>query len=165
MGADPNRSRGKRGGEGTEMRLSHLDEEGRATMVDVSQKPRVKRVARAKGRIRLQPETMRLIREGAIGKGDVLAVARVAGILAAKRTPELIPLCHPVAIDQVTVEFHFAEGAVEIRSEAACTDRTGIEMEALTAVGVAALTIYDMCKAVDGEMKIEDVELVEKSKG
>jgi cyclic pyranopterin phosphate synthase len=144
--------------------LTHVDEEGRARMVDVSAKERVRRTARASGRIELAPETLRLIRENLIEKGDVLAVARVAGIAAAKRTAELIPLCHNIAIDHVGVEFRLRDGWVDIESRAVCTDKTGIEMEALTAVGVAALTIYDMCKAVDKGMRIGDIRLLEKTK-
>ena len=110
------------------------------------------------------PETLRLVRENLVEKGDVLAVARVAGIAAAKRTAELIPLCHNISIDQVSVDFRLGEGAIEIESRAVCTDKTGIEMEALTAVSVAALTIYDMCKAVDQGMSIGGVHLLEKTK-
>ena len=145
-------------------RLSHVDDQGRARMVDVSAKPRVRRTARAVGRIALAAETLRLLQENLIEKGDVLAVARVAGIAAAKRTAELVPLCHNIAIDQVSVDFRFEEGGIEIESRAVCTDKTGIEMEALTAVSVAALTIYDMCKAVDRGMRIEDIRLLEKTK-
>ncbi len=146
------------------MDLTHIDEAGKAAMVDVSGKPRVRRTAAAFGRIRLQPETVRRIRENLVQKGDVLAAARLAGIQAAKRTWELIPLCHALAIDQVQVDFSVLDDAVEIRARAVCTDRTGIEMEALTAVSVAALTIYDMCKAVDRTMQITDIRLLEKTK-
>jgi cyclic pyranopterin monophosphate synthase len=146
------------------VRLSHVDDQGKACMVDVSAKPRVRRTARAAGRVRLAPETVRLIRENLIEKGDVLAVARVAAIAAAKRTAELIPLCHNIAIDQVGVELRLEKDGVEIESRAVCTDKTGIEMEALTAVAVGALTIYDMCKAVDREMRIEEIRLLEKTK-
>jgi cyclic pyranopterin phosphate synthase len=145
-------------------RLSHVDDQGRARMVDVSGKGRVRRTARAAGTITMAPETLRLIRENLIEKGDVLAVARVAGISAAKRTAELIPLCHNIAIDQVGVEFRIGEDRVEIESRAVCTDKTGIEMEALTAVSVAALTIYDMCKAADKGMRIGEIRLLEKTK-
>ena len=144
--------------------LTHVDEEGRARMVDVSAKERVRRTARASGRIELAPETLRLIRENLIEKGDVLAVARVAGLAAAKRTAELIPLCHNIAIDHVSVELRLMEDGVAIESRAVCTDKTGIEMEALTAVAVAALTIYDMCKAVDRHMRIGEIRLLEKTK-
>jgi cyclic pyranopterin phosphate synthase len=146
------------------MELSHVDEAGRAVMVDVSSKPRVRRTARAAGRIELRPETLRLVRENLLEKGDVLAVARVAGIAAAKRTADLIPLCHNIRIDQVTVEFALAEEHIDIEARAVCTESTGIEMEALTAVSIAALTIYDMCKAVDKGMTITGVRLLEKTK-
>jgi cyclic pyranopterin phosphate synthase len=144
--------------------LSHVDEAGRARMVDVSAKPRVRRTATAAGRIRLAPQTVQRIRENLIQKGDVLAVARVAGITAAKRTAELIPLCHNIAIDQVEVDFSVQDHWIDIRCRAVCTDKTGIEMEALTGVAVAALTIYDMCKAVDQSMRIGEIRLVEKTK-
>jgi len=146
------------------MKLSHLDPDGAAKMVDVSGKPAVRRTARARGGIRLRPETIRLVREGLVKKGDVLAAARLAGIAAAKKTWDLIPLCHPIRIDAVDVDLRLSETGVEIESTAVCTDRTGIEMEALTAAAVAALTVYDMCKAVDGEMVIEKIELVHKTK-
>ena len=145
-------------------RLTHLDEQGNARMVDVSAKARVRRTARAEGRILLQPETIRQLREGLLRKGDAFAVARVAGIAAAKRTSELIPLCHNIRIDQVEVDLALQEDGVRIQASAVCTESTGIEMEALTAVSVAALTLYDMCKAVDREMKIVDIRLVEKTK-
>jgi cyclic pyranopterin phosphate synthase len=144
--------------------LSHLDENGQARMVDISSKARVRRTARATARILLQPETLRLLREGLLKKGDAFAVARVAGIAAAKRTADLIPLCHTIRIDQVTVDLSFEAGGVRIESTAVCTEATGIEMEALTAVSVAALTLYDMCKAVDHQMRIEDLRLLEKTK-
>ncbi|OHD73740.1 MAG: molybdenum cofactor biosynthesis protein C [Spirochaetes bacterium RBG_16_67_19] len=146
------------------MPLSHVDEEGRARQVDVSGKAEVPRRASAFARVRLAPETVRLIRDNQMRKGDVLAVAQIAGIAAAKRTSELIPLCHNIPIDQVEVRCTVTDGGVEIRSEAACTARTGIEMEALTAAAVAALTVYDMCKAVDKGMVIEEVRLLAKSK-
>jgi cyclic pyranopterin phosphate synthase len=145
--------------------LSHVDEEGRARQVDVSGKPEVLRRAAAFARVRLAPETARLIRENQLQKGDVLAVAQIAGIAAAKRTAELIPLCHNIPIDRVQVRCTVLADAVEIRAEAVCTARTGIEMEALTAAAVAALTVYDMCKAVDKNMVIEEVRLLEKTKG
>jgi cyclic pyranopterin monophosphate synthase len=144
--------------------LSHLDERGNAIMVDVSAKPRVARTARARGTVLMQPKTLALLRENLLKKGDALAVARVAGIAAAKRTAELIPLCHNIRIDQVLVDFALEEDGVQIEARAACTESTGIEMEALTAVSVAALTLYDMCKAVDKGMRITDVYLVEKTK-
>ena len=146
------------------MSLSHLDEQGRAHMVDVSSKERVRRTARAAGKIFMQGETLRLLREGLLKKGDAFAVARVAGIAAAKRTAELIPLCHNIRIDQVSVDLALREDGVSIEATAVCTESTGIEMEALTAVAVAALTLYDMCKAVDKGMRIGDIHLVEKTK-
>jgi cyclic pyranopterin phosphate synthase len=146
------------------MELSHLDEGGKAVMVDVSGKPRVRRSAKASGRVLMAPNTLRLIRENLLKKGDALAVARVAGISAAKRTAELVPLCHNIRIDQVSVDFALREDCVEIEASAVCTESTGIEMEALTAVSVAALTLYDMCKAADKKMRITDIRLVEKRK-
>jgi len=146
------------------MELSHLDEQGRARMVDVSSKERVRRTARAEGMVLMQPETLRLLREGLLKKGDAFAVARVAGIAAAKRTSELIPLCHNIRIDQVEVDLALRQNGVRIEATAVCTESTGIEMEALTAVSIAALTLYDMCKAVDRQMRIVDVHLVEKTK-
>ncbi len=147
------------------MGLSHLDDKGQAVMVDISSKERVARTARAAGRILMQTDTVRQLREGLLKKGDAFAVARVAGIAAAKRTAELIPLCHNIRIDQVSVELSLREDGVDIESRAVCTESTGIEMEALTAVAVAALTLYDMCKAVDKGMRITDIHLVEKTKG
>lgn len=144
--------------------LSHVDSEGRARMVDVSQKPRVRRTARARGRIDLGPETVALVRDNGLAKGDVLAVAKLAGIMAAKRTSDLIPLCHNIEIDQVDLSLVLDDRGVAIESLAICTDKTGIEMEALMAVSVAALTIYDMCKAVDKGMRIGEICLLEKTK-
>jgi cyclic pyranopterin monophosphate synthase len=146
------------------MKLSHVDEAGKARMVDVSAKPRVRRTARASGRIELAAATVKLIRENGIAKGDVLATARIAAITAAKRTADLIPLCHNIAIDAVTVDLNLVGNGVDISATAICTDKTGIEMEALTAVSVAALTIYDMCKAVDKRMVISTIRLDEKTK-
>ncbi|MGA2640988.1 MAG: cyclic pyranopterin monophosphate synthase MoaC [Spirochaetia bacterium] len=146
------------------MDLSHLDDQGRAYMVDVSSKDRVRRTARASATIRMKEGTLRLLREGLLKKGDAFAVARVAGIAAAKRTAELIPLCHNIRIDQVSVDLALREDGVSIEANAVCTESTGIEMEALMAVAVAALTLYDMCKAVDRNMKIVDIHLVEKTK-
>ena len=146
------------------MDLSHLDAEGRATMVDVSLKPRVRRTARAAGSILMLPDTVRRIRDKLLEKGDALAVARVAGIVAAKRTADLVPLCHNIRIDQVTVDFRLGEDRVDIEASAVCTESTGIEMEVLTAVSVAALALYDMCKAVDRGMRITDIRLLEKTK-
>ena len=149
------------------MGLTHLDAEGRAQMVDVTTKSPTVRVAAAAGEVHMRPETLALIQAGGLPKGDVLAVARVAGIMAAKRTPDLIPLCHPLPLTKVAVEFSFdeARSAVLIRAEARCTGVTGVEMEALTAVSVAALTIYDMCKAVEKGMRIEHIRLLRKSGG
>jgi cyclic pyranopterin phosphate synthase len=144
--------------------FSHLDDLGKARMVDVSSKAPVRRTAQAAGRIFLTTETLRRIRENLIQKGDVLAAARIAGIAGAKRTAELIPLCHNIAVDWVDVQFELEQESIRITSTAVCTDKTGIEMEALTAVSVAALTIYDMCKAVDSSMSIGEIRLLEKSK-
>lgn len=151
-------------GSPSEERLSHLDESGRAKMVDVGNKAVVRRTASAEGRISLQPETVRLIRENLIKKGDVLTIAEIAGIQAAKQTHLLIPLCHPLPITSVDVKAQVDGGGVYVRAEAKCTGRTGIEMEALTAVQIALLTVYDMCKAVDKEMQIDGVHLIEKKK-
>ena len=147
--------------------LSHVDAHGDARMVDVTAKPDTERVATAKGRVVMAPETLALIRSGTAAKGDVLAVARVAGIMGAKRTSDLIPLCHPLMLTDVAVEFAFdeSEPAVDITATAKLIGKTGVEMEALTAVTIAALTIYDMCKAVDRRMRIEAVRLVRKSGG
>jgi cyclic pyranopterin phosphate synthase len=148
-------------------RLSHFDKEGKAAMVDVGAKPETERVAVARGRVTMQPETLALVKAGGMGKGDVLGVARLAGIMAAKRTSELIPLCHPLALSSVAVDLALDEAgsAVEIEAKVKLTGRTGVEMEALTAVSVAALTVYDMCKAVDRAMTISDIRLVHKSGG
>jgi len=145
--------------------LSHLDAAGAARMVDVSAKAETMREATAKGRVVMQPETLALIRDGAAAKGDVLAAARLAGIFAAKRTSDLIPLCHPLAISSVTVDLELAADAVEIAATVRVTGRTGVEMEALTAVSVAALTVYDMVKAVDRSMRIEAIRVLRKSGG
>ncbi len=148
-------------------RMSHFDESGQAHMVDVGAKPESRRVARARGRIRMQPATFALVVEGRAGKGDVLGVARVAAIQATKRTGELIPLCHPLALTRVAAEFETdAEGsAITLTVTVETVGRTGVEMEALTGVSVGLLTVYDMCKAVDRAMTIEDVRLLEKSGG
>ncbi len=148
-------------------KLTHFDERGAAHMVDVAGKPETHRVAVAGGYIRMRPETLQLVLSGTAKKGDVLGVARIAAIQAAKRTSELIPLCHPVPLTSVGVEFVIDEAGarVECRATAECTARTGVEMEALTAVQVALLTIYDMCKAVDRGMTIEGVRLLEKRGG
>ncbi|MEI6643318.1 MAG: cyclic pyranopterin monophosphate synthase MoaC [Novosphingobium sp.] len=145
--------------------LTHLDAQGRARMVDVGGKAETQRVAVALGRIRMNAATLAALRDGKTPKGDVLAVARIAGIMAAKRTAELIPLCHPLALDAVSVEFAFVDDGVEARATASLTGRTGVEMEALTAVSVALLTVYDMAKAIDKGMVIEGVRLIEKRGG
>jgi len=147
--------------------LTHFDEAGNARMVDVSDKAETSRVATAVGRIRMQPETLALIRDGSVAKGDVLQVARLAGIMAAKRTAELIPLCHPLALTAIDVDLgcNEADSAVDIAATVKLAGRTGVEMEALTAVSVAALTVYDMCKAVDRGMVIDAVQLHYKSGG
>ena len=149
------------------MKLSHVDERGRARMVDVGSKPDTERIAVAKGEIIMRPETLALIQEGGIPKGDVLAVAQVAGVMAAKRVAELIPMCHPLLLTHVQVDFAPDEerSLIEIAATVKTTGKTGVEMEALTAVSVAALTIYDMCKAVDRAMRITNVRLVRKSGG
>jgi cyclic pyranopterin phosphate synthase len=148
-------------------RLSHLDTGGNARMVDVSDKPATQRLARAEAFVRMAPETLRLIEAGGHGKGDVLTVARIAGIQAAKRCAELIPLCHPLALTgiEVDIETDAANARLHIRTACRLTGTTGVEMEALTAASVAALTIYDMCKAVDRGMVIEGVRLLHKSGG
>nr|WP_255575041.1 cyclic pyranopterin monophosphate synthase MoaC [Caldovatus aquaticus] len=146
--------------------MTHFDAAGRAAMVDVSAKPATERVAVARGRVVMAPATLARIQEGAMGKGDVLGVARIAGIMAAKRTSELIPLCHPLMLARVAVDLTPAPpDAVEIEATVKVAGQTGVEMEALTAVTVAALTVYDMCKAVDRGMRIEAVRLVRKSGG
>jgi cyclic pyranopterin phosphate synthase len=144
--------------------LSHTDETGRARMVDVGPKTPQRRRARAKGMMVLRDETLRLIRDNQVKKGDVLTVAQIAGIQAAKRTGTLIPLCHPLTLDVVDVQLTVLDDGVLAESDVRCVGRTGVEMEALTAVSVALLTVYDMCKAVDKEMRIGDIILVEKVK-
>jgi cyclic pyranopterin phosphate synthase len=146
-------------------KLSHIDQAGQARMVDVSAKAETIREATAKGRVTMQATTLALITEGAAKKGDVLAVARLAGIMAAKRTSDLIPLCHPLPISAVTLDLALTESAVEIAATVRTTGRTGVEMEALTAVSIAALTVYDMLKAVDRGMTIEAIRVVAKSGG
>jgi cyclic pyranopterin phosphate synthase len=148
------------------MKLTHVDDEGKAMMVDISQKFATERVAIASGMVKMQPETLELIRSGEVKKGDVLAVARVAGIMAAKKTAEVIPLCHPLPLTSAQIDFEFVnENMVKITAEVKTTYNTGVEMEALTAVSVAALTIYDMCKAVDRAMVIGEIKLEKKSGG
>ena len=151
----------------TQAELSHLDAEGHARMVDVSAKDETHRVATARGRIVMQPETLAMIVEGTMPKGYVFAVARIAGIMAAKQTSSLIPLCHPLAITAVEVNLvpSASNSSVEIEATVRTTGQTGVEMEALTAVSVTALTVYDMCKAVERGMLIEDIRLVAKSGG
>ena len=146
--------------------FTHFDEQGRAAMVDVSAKAETERTAVARGRVVMDPATLARIQEGGVVKGDVLGVARLAGIMAAKRTAELIPLCHPLMLAKVTVDLTPAPpDAVQIEALVKVTGRTGVEMEALTAVTVAALTVYDMCKALDRSMRIEGVRLAHKSGG
>jgi len=144
--------------------FTHTDDKGRVKMVDVGHKTPQRRMARASGVISLRKATVDLIRKNAIKKGDVLTVARIAGIQAAKRTAELVPLCHPLVIDRIDVEAALTGDGVTATSEIECVGRTGVEMEALTAVSVALLTVYDMCKAVDEEMRIGEIHLVEKVK-
>lgn len=145
--------------------LTHLDASGKARMVDVGGKTETHRVAIAQGNIRMGPEALAAIRDGDVPKGDVLAAARIAGIMAAKKTGDLIPLCHPLALDAVTVDFAFTATSVTCTASASLTGRTGVEMEALTAVSLALLTIYDMAKAIDKGMVIEAVRLIEKRGG
>jgi cyclic pyranopterin phosphate synthase len=147
--------------------LTHLDEEGRARMVDVGSKAVTSREAVARGYVSIQPETARLIREGLMKKGDVLTVAQIAGIMGAKKTSELIPLCHPLPLDKVSVDLELdgEQQRINITATASTSARTGVEMEALTAVSVAALTLYDMCKAVDRGIRIEGIRLVRKRGG
>jgi cyclic pyranopterin phosphate synthase len=146
--------------------LTHFDEHGASRMVDTSEKPETLRQARASGLIRLAPATMALIRDRALAKGDVLEVARLAGIMAAKRTGDLIPLCHPLPLTSVSIDFAFpSDVLIRVEATVRVFGRTGVEMEALTAVSVASLTVYDMCKAVDRSMTIERIQLEEKSGG
>jgi len=147
--------------------LTHIDAEGKPRMVDISGKPDTQRQAVAKGLLRMKPATLELIQKKEVAKGDVLDVAKLAGIMAAKQTPNLIPLCHPILIGEVNLEFSLDEknSSIEITTTVKSTGQTGVEMEALTATAVAALTIYDMCKAVDRGMKIENIRLVSKSGG
>lgn len=147
--------------------FTHFNEEGRARMVDVSAKPVTARVAVARGEVRMKPTTLAMIKEQRIAKGDVLAVAQVAGVMGAKRTPDIIPMCHPLMLSAVDISFHLneEESKIEIQATVKNSGQTGVEMEALTAVAVAALTIYDMCKAVEKDMVIGDIYLVKKSGG
>ncbi|MFC1908856.1 cyclic pyranopterin monophosphate synthase MoaC [Chloroflexota bacterium] len=148
-------------------KLTHLDDAGNPRMVDVTAKPDTDREAVAKGIVRMQATTFQLIKKGEMAKGDVLTVAQLAGIMAAKQTPDLIPLCHPVLIGDINIEFSLdeEESTIEITTKAKSTGKTGVEMEALTATAITALTVYDMCKAVDRSMKIENIRLISKSGG
>ena len=147
--------------------FTHLDDDGNAVMVDVSAKPETERIATARGSVIMAPKTMELIIAGQVKKGDVLSVAQLAGIMGAKRTPDLVPLCHPLNLTSVKVDLICDpdRNAVDITACCKLTGQTGVEMEALTAVSVAALTVYDMCKSVDREMRISDIRLVQKSGG
>ena len=147
------------------MGLTHFNEEGRARMVDVSDKPKTQRVARAAGKVLMRPDTLELVRTGGVRKGDVLAVAQVAGIMAAKRCWELVPMCHPVQLTGVDVSFEYEEDGIAFTATTRCCGETGVEMEALTAASVAGLTIYDMCKAHQRDMVITEVRLLEKDGG
>ena len=151
----------------TQADLTHLDERGRARMVDVSAKGETVRIATARGRVLMRPETLRLIKSGGVKKGDVLAIAQVAGVMGAKKTSDIIPLCHPLPITGVDLAFDLDEdaSAVEITASARVVGKTGVEMEALTAVATAALTVYDMCKAVDKDMVIDQIRLVHEVGG
>jgi cyclic pyranopterin phosphate synthase len=153
------------GPEPSAARLTHVDETGAARMVDVGDKDVSRRAATARGRVEVSAEVVALLRGEGVPKGDALGVARVAGIMGAKRTPDLVPLCHPIAISGVEVDLHVADDAVEITASVRTTDRTGVEMEALTSVTVAALTVVDMVKAVDKRARITDVEVVAKAGG
>jgi cyclic pyranopterin phosphate synthase len=149
----------------TEARLTHVDETGAARMVDVTAKAVTERVATAAGRVLVSPEVIGLLRGAGVPKGDAIAVARIAGIMGAKRTPDLVPLCHPIALHGVTVDLEVVDDAVEITATTRTADRTGVEMEALTSVAVAGLTVIDMVKAVDPRAVITDVRLLSKSGG
>ena len=144
--------------------FTHLDEQGRANMVDVGSKKPQQRRAVAKGIIFLSAKTLTMVKENQVKKGDVLTVAQIAGIQAAKQTPSLIPLCHPLILDKIDVKLHLTDKGIAAESEVRCTGRTGVEMEALTAVSAALLTVYDMCKAVDKNMQIGEIKLLEKVK-
>jgi cyclic pyranopterin monophosphate synthase len=161
-------STGRAGGDspgGAEQHLTHIDETGAARMVDVTAKPVTSRTARATGRVRVSPRVVELLRGEGVPKGDALAVARIAGIMGAKRTPDLVPLCHPIALSGVAVDLTVAATGVHIEATVRTADRTGVEMEALTAVSVAALTVVDMIKAVDKGAVIEEIRLEEKTGG
>ena len=147
--------------------FTHFNEQGRAKMVDVGEKPIHKRVAVAAGRVLVNEKTFALIQSGGMKKGDVLTVAQIAGVMGAKRTPDIIPMCHPILMDGINLELHLDEKrqSVEIQATVSCDGRTGVEMEALTAVSTAALTVYDMCKAVQKDMTITDIRLLRKTGG
>lgn len=145
--------------------LSHVDASGAARMVDVSEKPETHRLARARGRVLMAEATRDLLARKALPKGDVLTVAKIAGILAAKKCGELIPMCHPLPLTDIQVELTLSEQGIEIEASASCVGRTGVEMEALTAVSIAALTVYDMCKSADKAMTITEIQLIEKRGG
>ena len=147
------------------MKFTHFNEEGRAHMVEVGEKKDTKRVAVAYGRIRMKEETIDMIKAGLIEKGDVLSVAQIGGIMASKKTSELIPMCHNIFISGSDIRFNILKDSIEIEGEVRTVGKTGVEMEALTAVSIAALTIYDMCKAVDKDMVIEDIKLLKKTGG
>ena len=147
------------------MELTHFNEQGRARMVDVSEKAVTYRTAKAAGRVWMNPETLEKVRQGSMAKGDVLAVAQGAGIMAAKRTWELIPMCHPLPLTSINITFAFQDNALDIQAQVKCSGETGVEMEALTAVSAAALTVYDMCKAVQRDMVIDQIRLLEKTGG
>jgi len=147
--------------------FTHFDASGNARMVDVGSKTETRREAVASGKVRMKPETYRMVREGSAAKGDAIGVARIAGIMAAKRVDSIIPLCHPLPVSSVTIDFLFLDDgrSIAIEARVGCTGRTGVEMEALTAVSVAALTLYDMCKSVDKGMEISEIRLLRKSGG
>lgn len=147
------------------MGLTHFNKEGKAKMVDVGDKSITKRTATAYARIIMLPETLEVIKQGTSKKGDVLGVAQVAGVMGAKKTPDVIPMCHPIMLTGINLRFEYIENGVEIFAVTSCEGKTGVEMESLTAVSVAALTIYDMCKAVDKGMIIEEIKLLEKTGG
>ena len=149
------------------MDFTHFNDQGRAKMVDVGEKPPTRRTATAAARVLVNENTFALIRSGGMKKGDVLTVAQVAGVMGAKRTPDLIPMCHPILMDGIDLSLHLNEErcAVEIQATVSCDGRTGVEMEALTAVSTAALTVYDMCKAVQKDMVITDIRLIKKTGG
>lgn len=146
------------------MNFTHTDQQGKACMVDIGDKPIQKRIAIAEGFIHLQRETIRLIQDNEIKKGDVLTVAKIAGIQGAKQTPVLIPLCHPLQVSRVDIQTMVEENGVKVKAEVHCVGQTGVEMEALTGVSIALLTIYDMCKAVDKQMEIGEIRLLSKEK-